>query len=888
MSEEIILVVDDNRPTADFIANNILPGLGYRAVAVYGGKPALKLIRQKHKFISLMLLDLQMPDLSGLDLLRLTTEAGINIPAIMVTAYGSEQVVADAFRLGVYDYLKKPVDVEELNAAITRALTETRLKRKTIALNSKLQERVSWLTALSEVGRSVTSTLDLNTVLSRILEASVSLTHGEQGFIALIEPEIERLYLRAVKNIDKDKTENVKIPILDPIVQRAFETGQPVRKGGSSSQEILKVSTGLLVYSLIHVPILYQGVPLGILSVNNHTNRRNFSENDESDLIALSDYAGIAIGNAYSYEKAQLEIESRKKIQTALQMSKERFTLAVRGSNDGLWDWDLETNQIYYSPRWKQMLGYREDEISNGPNEWFERVFKDDIDRTMRDISTHINKGTSHFSNEHRVRHQDGSYRWVLCRGIAVWNKNQKAIRIAGSLSDITDRKDAEARLLHDAFHDSLTGLPNRTLFLDRLNQTIERSKRNENFGFAVLFLDLDNFKDVNDSIGHIIGDKLLVKVADRLKEGLRSIDTFARFGGDEYLILLDDIKDVTGAIRVTDWIRDQFKEPFNVAGHVVVTSPSIGVVLSGSDNKSAEEIIRNADIAMYAAKEKGKNRAEVFDPSMRERFLDRLNIETDLVKAIPNNEFHIFYQPIVILNSGELIGFEALLRWQHPEKGLLLPEDFIHIAEETGFIFDIDCWVLKEACRQLAIWNEHYKFDQDLTISTNISGKHITNPILHENIIKVLKETNLNPNNLKLEITEITIVDQNEITSRALTNLQSLGVQILIDDFGIGYSSLTYLSRFPISALKIDQSFVRRVVEESSQRDIIKAIVDLTESLNVSVIAEGVETQEQVSELMGLGCELAQGFHFSVPLEKSKVEAMLEKISHGDGHLPS
>jgi EAL domain-containing protein (putative c-di-GMP-specific phosphodiesterase class I) len=310
--------------------------------------------------------------------------------------------------------------------------------------------------------------------------------------------------------------------------------------------------------------------------------------------------------------------------------------------------------------------------------------------------------------------------------------------------------------------------------------------------------------------------------------------------------------------------------------------------VLSGAENKSAEEIIRNADIAMYAAKDKGKDRAEIFDPSMRKRFLDRLNIETELQKAIPDNELHVFYQPIVILETGKLIGFEALIRWQHPQKGLMLPEEFIHIAEETGLIFDIDCWVLEKACRQVALWNEHYKFEQDLTISINISGKHITNPELHENIKRILDDTQLNPGNLKLEITELTIVDQNEIKSRSLASLQTLGVQIQIDDFGIGYSSLTYLSRFPISALKIDQSFVSRIVEETSQRDIIKAIVNLTESLNVSVIAEGVETQEQVIELMGLGCELAQGFHFSVPLGKPKIEEMLDKISNGNGHLPT
>jgi diguanylate cyclase (GGDEF)-like protein/PAS domain S-box-containing protein len=347
------------------------------------------------------------------------------------------------------------------------------------------------------------------------------------------------------------------------------------------------------------VPVLYQGIPLGILSVNNHSVQQDFTEKDESVLLSLADYAGIAMGNANSYEKVLLEVDERKRIQAALQESEERYALAVQGSNDGIWDWDLETNKIYYSPRWIEMLGCHEEDIGESPDEWFDRVHEDDIDRVLRDISTHIHKKTSHFMCEHRIRHQDGSFRWMLSRGVAVWNLNHKAVRIAGSISDITDRKEAEERLLHDAFHDALTGLPNRALFFDRLSQTIERSKRNKEFVFAVLFLDLDNFKDVNDSIGHLIGDKLLVMVARRLEQGLRSIDTIARFGGDEFIVLLDDIKDVSGVTRVTDWIKNQFETTFVVAGHEIHTSASIGAVLCNSDYQDAEEIIRNADIAM-------------------------------------------------------------------------------------------------------------------------------------------------------------------------------------------------------------------------------------------------------------------------------------------------
>jgi diguanylate cyclase (GGDEF)-like protein/PAS domain S-box-containing protein len=886
MSKELILVVDDSHQTADFTAKNILPKLGYNAITAYNGRAALRVIREKHQQLSLMLLDLQMPDLSGLDILRQVKDEGINVPAIMVTAHGSEQIIADAFRLGVYDYLSKPVDVDKLNEAITRALTETRLRQEKTKLAVRLQDQVSWLTALSDVGRSVTSTLDINTVLRRILEAGVSLTDAEQGFIALLDPSNERLYLRAVKNIEEEKIDTFRLPVNDPLVKQALETTRPVRKTRPSGGNDLKVSTGLLVYSLIHVPIIYQGSPLGVLSVNNHMKLKHFGKNDESVLMSLADYAAIALVNAGSFEKAQQEIEERKRIETALRESDERYTLAVRGSNDGLWDWNLQTNQIYYSPRWKEMLGYQEEEFTTSPDEWFSRIFEGDRERTIRDISTHLHKKTSHFINEHRLRHKDGTYRWALCRGMAVWKDNLGAVRIAGSISDITDRKKAEERLLHDALHDALTGLPNRTLFMDRLNHTIERAKRKEHYLFAVLFLDLDNFKDINDSIGHLVGDQALVKVASNLQGGLRSTDTLARFGGDEFIILLDEITDINGVIRVTDWIKEQFLKPIEVDDHEITTSTSIGVFLSQSEHKTAEDIIRNADIAMYEAKARGRARAEIYDPSMRQRFLKRLNTESALRKAISNNELRVYYQPIVVLQNGKLVGFEALVRWQHPEKGLLLPGDFINIAEETGIITDIDRWVLGEACNQVMIWNQRFKPEQDYEISINISARHITNPELHNYIKHVLNETGLNPNNLKLEITELTIIDQNEFTTRSLANLQNMGIQIQIDDFGIGYSSLAYLSQFPINALKIDQSFISGLLAKSSQREIVEAIVGLSKSLDVNVIAEGVETQEQLKELISLGCKLGQGYLVSYPLESSKIETLLEKIIIGNEDL--
>ncbi|MBN1669176.1 MAG: EAL domain-containing protein [Anaerolineales bacterium] len=888
MTNEIIMVVDDNRQIADLTAEHILPSLGYRTIVAYTGRSALAMIRQRHAEISLMLVDLQMPDYSGLDLLRKLQEEGLGIPAILVTAHGSEQVAVGAFRLGVQDYLNKPVEVDELRDAIARALTVTRLRQERNTLMTQLQDQVSWLTALSNVGRSLTSTLSVNKVLRRIVEAGVMLTRADQGFLALADNDSDRLYLRAVKNIDEEKIDTFRLPVNDTDIGEVFGTGKPVRKTKSAREPRLKVSTGFLVYSFIHVPIALKGKILGVLSVNNHASIRSFSEKDEAVLISLADYAAIAIENANLYEQAQDEIRERRKVELALRESEERYALSVRGANDGIWDWDLKTNKIYFSPRWKAILGYEADEIGDDPNEWFDRIHPEDGEHIRLSISTHIKGRTSHFVSEYRMRNRNGGYAWVLCRGIAVWNATGGAVRMTGSLSDINDRKLAEQRLQFDAFHDALTGLPNRALFLDRLRQAVERHKRNSDFLFAVLFLDLDHFKDINDSLGHVLGDHFLAEVASILSKGLRSTDTLARFGGDEFIILLEDLVDYSNVARVVNWIQQKFSKPISTHGHEVFSTTSIGIVQGSSQYQNPEDVIRDADIAMYVAKARGRNRAETFEPGMRKRILQRLRMETELRKALENDELRVYYQPIVQLESNQLIGFEALARWQHPELGILQPIEFVPLAEETGMIIALDRWMLKHACRQMSSWQQRYKMDPPLTISVNISGKHIATQDLADYVADLLEQTGLNPDSLKLEITERTIIDYNDITAGIFSNLQKLGVQIQIDDFGIGYSSLGYLSRFPVNALKIDRSFVEKIVDSTSQREIVQAIVTLTGRLNVRVIAEGVETIEQLQELRKLGCELGQGFLVATPMDNGDVEELLLAISKGTGDLGS
>jgi diguanylate cyclase (GGDEF)-like protein/PAS domain S-box-containing protein len=573
----------------------------------------------------------------------------------------------------------------------------------------------------------------------------------------------------------------------------------------------------------------------------------------------------------------------RQRSEQALRVSEARYALAVAAANDGLWDWDLSNGSIFYSARWKSMFGCADDEIGNTPQEWFSRVEPEDLKRLESELALHLDGRAQNLSCEYRIKNTDGKTYWMLCRGLAVRDAAGKPIRIAGSQTDITDRKLAEEKLRHDAMHDPLTGLANRTMLTDRLMHCMTMCKR---YGgeFALVFLDLDRFKVVNDSLGHLAGDQLLIAFSRRLQTTLRELDTVARvdpgqlvrMGGDEFVVLMEKTGDAANAIRVVERIQRALSRPFDLGGQEVFTSCSVGISIGPSSYASPEDVLRDADTALYQAKAAGGGQYRVFDKRMHSSAVARLQTENEFRRALERQELRLYYQPIVSLQTGRVVELEALVRWLHPLRGLIPPSDFIPIAEETGMVIPMGRWVLREAYSQLRRWKNQFSWAADLSVAVNVSAKQFAHSKLVDDVEAALAESGIDPKHVHLELTESATIDCAANTAAILDRLDKLDVQLHLDDFGTGYSSLSHLQRMPFDALKIDRSFVAAMTADPASQSIVTAIVALAHSLKMVVIAEGVENQMQAGHLKEAKCDYVQGYLYSKPLPADQIVTYL------------
>jgi diguanylate cyclase (GGDEF)-like protein/PAS domain S-box-containing protein len=579
------------------------------------------------------------------------------------------------------------------------------------------------------------------------------------------------------------------------------------------------------------------------------------------------------------------EEQQRRAAEKNLRISEERYALAARGANDGLWDWDIVTSRFYTSPRWHNMLGIAGEEARGAPEDWFNRTHADDVTTLRAAIDAHLSGQSAHFEQEFRMRHADQSDRWMQARGLAVVDKIGKPYRFAGSMTDITDRKLAERQLLFDAFHSRLTGLPNRALLIDRINQAAQLWQRGSESDVIVLILDLDHFRNINETLGQAVGDQVLISLARNLEPALRPDDTLAHLGEDEFAILRFAAGDARGQVeQLLGGLYQVMAEPVTIEGREFEMTASIGYVLaSQSAGESGDELLRDANLALYKAKTTGRNKAEPFEAAMHATAVKRFDLEADLRRAIAKGgELELFYQPIIDIQNDRMHGYEALLRWRHPTRGLVSPIDFIPLAEDTGLIVEIGRRCILEAARQIAAWTPPGG-GMPPQVAVNVSGRQFAADGLLDDIENALRITEIPPGSLKLEVTESLVMDNPERTVDLLKRIMAIGCKVSIDDFGTGYSSLSHLHRFPFNTLKIDRSFIVRMADSREGFEIVRVIASMAKVLERDVVAEGVEEQPQVAMLRDMGVEFVQGYVFSKPLPVPEATAFLEKWRQKD-----
>ncbi|MBZ5680840.1 MAG: EAL domain-containing protein [Acidobacteriia bacterium] len=576
-------------------------------------------------------------------------------------------------------------------------------------------------------------------------------------------------------------------------------------------------------------------------------------------------------------------------IQQRADKREELFQIVTENAADMIALVDVKGRRLYNSPAYKRVLGYSPEEL--GETSAFEQIHPDDRFKVLEAAREARTTGVGG-KLEYRIRHKDGTWRVLESAASTIKNPQGEVEKLVIVNRDVTERKQAQEQLEHNSFHDTLTGLPNRRLFLDRLQRLFVRAQRNPAMEYAVLFVDVDNFKIFNDMMGYAAGDQVLVEIGRRLMDCLRHDDTISRpkgktsfvdavlsrLGGDEFTILLDGIEDPSDALRAARRIQTSLVEPFPVAERELRISTSVGIALNTPAHRKAEDVLQDADVAMRRAKALGGSRCEVFDEAMHTRAVNRLRLETELREAIEKKQFRVYYLPMVELASKRITGFEALLRWQHPEQGLISPTKFLEAAEDTGLLVSIGQWLLLEACRQVSAWTNRLHTAKDLRAAVNLSAKQFAHPSLVDDVRTAMQEAGLEPGRLSLEMNEGVAMADPRRTAHVLSQLRSIGVSVILDDFGAAYSSLRQLRDFPIEAVKIDRTLTSEMLADRGSGDIVETIILLVHKLNLQVIAEGIESATQLDRLRNLGCELGQGYLFSQPLAAEAAEQMLRQ----------
>jgi len=603
------------------------------------------------------------------------------------------------------------------------------------------------------------------------------------------------------------------------------------------------------ITSMLDATIRIGSRAVGVICNEHIGPARTWTQEERNFAGSMADFVSLA-----------METREREKAQSALRESENKFRILSETTDSMIVV--FREKFLYINPPLIRLSGYSKQEILNmHPCEIVHDEYKPRIEQLIEDYKA---GSTKTVRSELRILDREGKQHWMFMTANCIQFDGEPAV--LATAFDITERKAMEDQLRHQAFHDQLTALPNRALFISHLEQAIARAKRHATL-FAVLFIDLDRFKVINDSLGHTVGDKLLIEIAHRLRNNLQAADTVTRIGGDEFTVLLQDLNSMDNAIHIADRVQKVISAPILIGDHEIITTASIGIALNNTDYEQAEHILRDADIAMYRAKNNGKACYEIFDAEMHARALRLLKMESDLRHAIEREEFELYYQPIVAMPTGWISGFEALIRWNHPEHGLVSPVEFIPLAEETGMINEIGAWVLSNACKQIRDWQEKLNGEEVPPININVSGKQLAHGSLASLVINILNEMGIDGSRIKLELTETAVMENPTLASAMITQLKQHRVRIAIDDFGTGYSSLSYLHKFPIDTLKVDRSFINNIGEDGENSEIVNTIVMLAHSLGLDVVAEGIETKHQHQHLQFIGCDYAQGYLFASPM---------------------